>query len=631
MKENYFTRMLAIFILLIILIKADNTNYTKEDILYKSEKQGFNISNPNDNFYNDICQYYSIKENKDVSLEYRRKYYYYPNGQQLTIDNEYKLDKIFPKANRENVFLCFNQNFNIIYILNLNKALFFLLPFFIFQMIILNVLICGRYIDASDKTPEEYFEYFKRKKIKKIYNNDLVFKISSIDNINQLNLSTDNNNNTNTFQTLHEEENNNTDLKVNSIDNIIREENIKENKKNKELIIKDDTFISQTLVKVQGLKDLDNNKNEEETKKDDLNTTGDFQHSLDEENEIKDNFVDNTTNSINNEDKEKDKNKKKNINPDELYTFGGLKLDGISNDKDKDKNKEKEKEDSYENKKIIENETKKAENAEYVFNKINNKKNFTTNIKTKIAQEYNLSEDTLTNEELFYSGFSVAILKDKRTFREIYYDILCHCQLFFYLLPNYYIYEDYRMILVYYTLKIYLYFIILILMFNSNSIINKLYDNEFNFIDIFLRCLLATLISNVLSQFIFLLTNSKRMFIRYIGKLNKSLFSKKRIFRYVVKDVIELINNNFLWKIIFFLFMNIILFLIAFFFSVCFCVSYYNTQFLIYKCILICILISQIVPFFLVIIPAKLRQKAVMKKSNTLYIFAKAVESYFLP
>ena len=74
MKENYFTRMLAIFILLIILIKADNTNYTKEDILYKSEKQGFNISNPNDNFYNDICQYYSIKENKDVSLEYRRNF-----------------------------------------------------------------------------------------------------------------------------------------------------------------------------------------------------------------------------------------------------------------------------------------------------------------------------------------------------------------------------------------------------------------------------------------------------------------------------------------------------------------------------------------------------------------------------
>ena len=60
MKEKNFMWILTIRILLIILIKADNESDTKEDILYKSEKQGFNISNPNDNFYNDICQYYSI-------------------------------------------------------------------------------------------------------------------------------------------------------------------------------------------------------------------------------------------------------------------------------------------------------------------------------------------------------------------------------------------------------------------------------------------------------------------------------------------------------------------------------------------------------------------------------------------
>ena len=493
-------------------------------------------------------------------------------------------------------------------------------------MIILNVLICGKYIDASTKTPEEYFEYLKRKKIKRIHTKNLVFKISSINNITQINQTNDNNT-TDNFQTLHEEDNINSDMNINNnIESIIEKENNKEKKVKNDLIIKDDTFISQTLVKVEGLKEKDNKK-EEETKKDELNTTGDFQHSLDDENENKD-----TINNLINEDK--DKIKKKNVNPDEIYTFGGLKLDGINNDdneKGKDIGKDKEKDDSNENKKIIETDLQKAKNAEYVFNKINTKKIVTKNIKPYVEKEYNPSEDELTNEELFYSGSSVAILKDKRTFKQLYYDILCHCQIIFYLLPNYYIYEDYRIILVYYSLKIYLYFIILIIIFNDNSVINKLYDNEFKFIDIFIRCLLTTIISNVLSQFLFLLTNNKRMFIKYIGKMNKSLFSKKRIFRYVIKDVIELINNNFLWKIIFFIFINITLFLIAFFFSVCFCVSYYNTQFVIFKCILICIMISQILPFFLVIIPAKLRKNALTKKSNTLYILAKAVESYFLP
>ena len=354
------------------------------------------------------------------------------------------------------------------------------------------------------------------------------------------------------------------------------------------------------------------NQIEDECKKEELNTTGDFQHSFDE-NEEKDEENNNTNSKSN-----------KIINADEIYTFGGLNLK-----KNFDNSKEIAKEETYEDKKVNDIISKKEERMEYVYNKINNynynKNNFNKN---RINKVENIK---LINEELFYSGLSVSILEDKRTFKEIYIDILCHSQIIFYFMPNYYIYEDQRLTVIYYSIKIYLYLIIIIILLNSTSIINQIYNNDFLFINYFFRCILATCIVNIISQYIFILTNSKRMYIKYINKMKNSLYGKNRILKYVTKDLIDLINNSLYFKILFLFFLNIIIFMITFYLSFCFCIAYYNTQILVIKCLIICILISQISPFFLALIPAKLRKKAIENNNNKLYILSKLVDSYFLP
>ena len=240
-------------------------------------------------------------------------------------------------------------------------------------------------------------------------------------------------------------------------------------------------------------------------------------------------------------------------------------------------------------------------------------------------------DNILTKEELYYSGYSVVMLQDKRSFKDIYFDILSHCQIIFHFLPNFYIYEDSRLRMIYYTFKLFLYFIVITFLFNDISIINQIYDNKLTFFDYFVKSLIATIIVNLISQLLFFLTNSKRTYIRYTNKLTNSIFGKKRIIKYVLKDIIELINYNLFWKILLMFFFSIIIFIVSSYLSICFCIAYYNTQFIVLKCIVISVMISQICPFFLALIPAKLRKKAIDNKSNKLFICSKIIDSYFLP
>ena len=386
---------------------------------------------------------------------------------------------------------------------------------------------------------------------------------------------------------------------------------------------------------------ISENRVVDEYKKDELNTTGDFQNSLNEKEQKEEENNNNNANNTNSNSK-----KIINFNADEIYTFGGLNLKGnfdnfyllwinikyififVRINKDNLNSNEIAKGDTYEDKKINDIISNKEEKVEYIYNKINNK-NYKNNF-NKIRKN-KVENIKLTKEELFYSGLSVSILQDKRTFKEIYIDILCHCQIIFYYMPNYYIYEDQRLTALYYSIKIYLYLILIIVFLNSASVINQIYNNDFSFINYFLRCILATLIVNIISQYLFILTNSKRVFIKYINKMKNSLYGKNRIFNYVTKDLIDLINNNLYFKILFLFCLNIIIFMFTFYLSFCFFNGYYNTQFLVIKCLFICILISQISPFFLALIPAKLRKKAIEKKDNKLYLLSKLVDSYFLP
>ena len=594
MKEKYKLLKYYLFLnLLFRIIKPEDELVSNNDIIQKAYDQGYNISDPDDIFFNDICQSYSSENGKDVSLEYRRKYYFYPKGKQLIIINDDELNETFSDPKRNNIFLCFGDFLKkdcLSFI-----SLYFLLAIFSVQILGLFIFLCFKYKDASLKTSEKYFEYMKRKNKKTLYNNKIIknkkmaqeIVVNTTDKINETN-------NNNTFQTLQEENENNNDLINNNNEINTKEEIIKDENND---FSKLQYFFSQTKEKT----------NEEDAKNDELNDTGDFQHYLDE-------------NPVEDKEDNKIQNIKKSINKDEIYTFGGLKVDVTSQNKEEDTDK----------KNIIETEsvTKKGENAQYIFSKMNRKNDYKPNYNIKSSQP---KEIIYTKEELFYSKISVAILQDKRTFSELYYDYLSHCQIIFYLLPNYYIYEDKRLTILYYLLKIMLYYITILISFNDFSIINKIYDNQFSFLDYFIKYSITIIIVNIISQILFFLTNSKRMYIRYNIKLNSSLIGKKRILKYVLEDVFELINQNVFWKLLFLFFISIILFVITFFISICFCICYYNTQFFVFKSIIFCIIISQLFPFLLALIPAKLRYEAIKTKNNDLYLISLAVNSLFLP
>ena len=596
MKAKYKLLKYFLFLnLLIRIIKPEDELVSNNNIIQKAYVQGYNISDPENIFFNDICQSFSSENRKDVSLEYRRKYFFYPKGEQLIIINDDELNEAFSSPKRNNIFLCFG------YFLEKDLlsfiSLFFLLAIFSVQILGLFIFLCFKYKDASFKTSEKYFEYIKMKKKETFYNNKIInnnitahqMAINTTEKINETN-------NNNTFQILKEENENNNDLTNNNNNEI----------KTKELIIKDENndvpkpqyFSSQKIEKT----------NEEDEKIDELNLTGDFQHYLDESIEV------------DNEDKKTQNQKKIIINKDETYTFGGLKVDVTSQNKEEDTDK----------KNIFETESdiKKEENAEYIFSKMNTKNNYKLNYNIKCSQP---KEIKYTKEELFYSKISVAILHDKRTFSEMYYDYLTHCQIIIYLLPNYYIYEDKRLTLLYYLSKIMLYYTTILISFNDISIINKIYDNQFSFLDYFVKYSITIIIVNIISQILFFLTNSKRIYIRYNIKLNSSLISKKRILKYVLTDVFELISQNVFWKLFFLFFISIIFFIITFFISICFCICYYNTQFLVLKSVIFCIIISQLFPFLLALIPAKIRYEAIKTKNNDLYLISLAVNSLFLP
>ena len=589
MIEKKFWK-LFFFYLLILEIKSNNKDVKK--IIEISEDQGYDITNPNDDFFNDICMAFSSENKRDVTLEYRRKYYYYPNNKQKIINDNKLLKETFPKPKRNNILLCFISFLNIDTIIDNIAFTFFVIFLFLFQFFLFSFFLCGKYKDVSERTSEKYYIYMIEKNL---------YKREIISDTSRTNNTITENDNKDNFTTLKEEYSNETNI-------------VNINNESKDTFT-NGAFISENRV--------NQNEDDDENKKDELNTTGDFQHSFDDKDEKNEDNNNNSNNSNNNNNTIN----KKIINAEDIYTFGGLNLK--KNNFVNVNSIEIAKEESYEDKKINDLISNKEERMEYVYNKINKnnypKNNFNNNRTNKKVSI------KLTNEELFYSGLSVSILEDKRTVKEIYIDILCHCQIIFYFLPNYYIYEDQRLTVIYYTIKISLYLIILIFLLNSSSVINKIYNNNFSFFDYFFRCLLSTIIVNIISQYLFILTNSKRIYIKYINKMKNSLYGKNRILTYVTKDLINLINHNLFFKIVFLFCINIIIFIINFYFTFCFCVAYNNTQFLVIKCLIICIFISQISPFFLALIPAKLRKKAIENNDNKLYLLSKLVDAYFLP
>ena len=553
-KIHIFLTLILIIIFVVKVDSEENSDEPNKIIDYCSE-QGYNITNPNDKFFNDICSVFYSKKKKDVSLEYRRKYYYYTNSNESTqiLLNTTEINEEFPEYKRNNIFFCFKHNLSF-WLIVYNISIYIIVLIFIVQMVSFIFLFIGDYENASKNDKSRYLNIVKnkKKKPKKVKQEKKVISVNNEENPIE-------NNKTNGFSPLNEETKNNLDIN----------------------------------------KDLENGQIIE-------GKQIEFNETLNQ-NKIKD---------INDPNQEEPKLNNKSIKIIDDFTFGdkvvpkeitGTK-DEIAHTKS-DKSKEKD--------------------TRYIFNKMNNKP-IKVNIKDK--EKHN----NLIADELFYSHYSsAALLQDKRSLKQIYFDILSHCQIICSFIQYSFIYEDLDVILLYYSIKVELYFLFNIIVLNSDSLINKLYDKKFTFTDCIIKCLIATILVNIISQILFTFTNSKRKFIKHINRLNNSLFNqtnlKNNLLNYTLREIILIINNNLYEKLMILCFINIIIFIFTFYCIICFCSTYFYTQFIVFQNIAISIFISQTSPFILAFIPAILRKKSLDKESEKLYYFSQYITSVFLP
>ena len=469
---------------------------------------------------------------KDVTLQYRRKYYYFSTDYKQIILNETLIKDVFQEIKRNNIFTCFKSYLSI-KVIGKNLVLLLVNIFFPLQ-ITLFIFILINYTDAS-------------------YNDK-----------------------NNGFTQLQEETNN-------------------KNENNGDISIENNNTINKMNVEEHADISLYNNNTDKDN----------FQPEL----------INNPQNEINTKS---DINISLKKNNDEI-TFSGNNSDQIKKVLDIDNKSKNEI-----------NEKDRKENEQYIYQTINHKS--MPKINSNIKKNENI---ILSSDGLFYLSHTNSIIYDKRTFIQIYFDILSHCQIFF-IKKFFFIYEDKKTTIIYYSIKLNLYIIFNIIQLNSVSIINKIYDNKFTFLENLIRCLIVTILVNVFSQILFVFTNSKKTFIKHITKIRSSLHKNSALLNYSIKEIIYLINNNLFGKLMILFILNILIYLYSFYYSLCFCSTYFYTQFIVLINIIICIIISQIFPFILALIPAYLRRISLKNgkndtKSERLYCLSKIINLLFLP
>ena len=534
---------------LLCILKFNNTqdNISNDETINLASKQGYDITNPNDDFFYDICLSFSNDEKKDVSLEYRRKYYFYPNGIQQINDNSKRLENIFTKKYTNSYYDCF-LNYKT---KGINLSTIVLIPFFFIQILIVFIVISKKSLDLISNTPQKKLELLNKGK----------------------NIEKETNHKTNEAYTKFYSEENNT-----------------ENKENK------------TVNKTE--KQIENKlKDEVDNDPDILNKTGCFEKidsNLDEE-------VNYNKKSINTQPNEE---KAQEIFPKKGNDFISFNNQCINIIKQNEEN-------------VNESEAKINNfNNESVSNLNDN--NF--NNKVNLSKEQNLQ---YVREEYFYFTYSAALIKDNRSIFRIYKDLLEQCQIFykFYSILN--IYEDKKLFIVYYCLKWNLHFLFHLLFFRKKYI-DKIFDNSLSIFNNIMRCFLSTIIITIFSVILYFCTNVKKLLIKNRYRVTNLRLTDPKMLNEIVSLSNKMIINFLYYKVAIFMVLSCIIFALCFYFYFCFCVAYRKTQFLLLKCVLLDISISQISPFILCWIPAFLRYKAIMNKNKKLYRFMQIIESFFV-
>ena len=558
------------FFLIVTLLKIIFLQ-TKNEIINEAIKYGYDLTDPEDNFFHDICLRFEYIK-KDLTLEYRRNFYFFPENKKEIVT--------FQRPKRNNIKDCFSKSETLSSFF-LNYSFYFFFPLILFQTALIFLSFFMRYKDSIKNSP-----YLKLKMQKKIGNENDLYNgnnnngggINKKSDFYQLNQEIDENNN-GISQSVNETKEN---LKTNQIPDI--------NDSNK------------CFIPNSNSGDILGNDNKKK-----------------EDNQEPSPAVEKST---------------------ENYTFGvnfgkGYHFSGdnsINNNENKNENKKEKIED-------------KMKRIQYVYEQMNQQKIINKQNKSKKKVVKNLNEESpiviqipmnlrekgYTREEYFYFGYLLARIEDKRDIFQIYIDLLEQCQFIFkFLYAPFNIYEDKKLQLLYYSLKLNFYFL-----FNSllitDSVINNIYDNKNHFINDFYRSMYSTLFTYILGLFLYYLTNIKHAMIRRRYQLMNLKISDIRINNEVVK-----ISMNFCLillknKLIFFYIITIIIIIYSFYVCFSFCIAYYFSQVILIKCVLLSITISQITPLIACWVPAILRKNAIQKKKMKLYDFTKIIELLYIP
>ena len=231
---------------------------------------------------------------------------------------------------------------------------------------------------------------------------------------------------------------------------------------------------------------------------------------------------------------------------------------------------------------------------------LNNRVNFKYNRKiTKIKTNMEFRDNTKLNA-LEYNDleYNTALDLDKRTFLQIYYELIKRKQLiFFAFVPN----NDYNLIVLKISLFILNFNTLLVIngFFFSDDTMHKIYDSKGN-VD-FLFEVTKTIYSTLISIFL-------NALLRYLAlSENNILLIKQQLTLKLALEQSTKSKKCIYIKIGLFYLITFILLVFYWYFISCFCAVYNNTQIILIKNCIISFITSLIYPFFLYLIPSFLR------------------------
>ena len=578
-----------------LLLNIKSIFSQSEYLLINAREFKINLSDENDPFFHDICVNLNKLVDKDITLDYRRKYYFYKKYANKQINFQR------PLRNNSNDCFMINNSFEATFS-NLGMIIVGIVSV---QIILIFMILIKKFSGSFNNTPNEKLLQInkKNKKTKNIKNEN---------NNNTIKI----NNGTNSYSKFTAE---------------VKKEENDNNYDNTDMAMVD-TKIMDSTNPMNKIEENNNNEN-------------DKQNSVEEENEEK---IDSKLemNSIK-EIKKSDRKDQNNLDEidipkeksQENYTFGfnfGTKIIIGNNNMNNINSKQKEeKENSKENK---ENKMKRIRQ---IYDEINPSKKKEENVNKNITNNSINNEIAVfappqqikklyVREEYFYFKYLLARIEDKRSVFQIYMDLLEYNQIIFKLYPNSFnIYEDKKIQILYYLTKIEIYFLINCLLIKSSDI-NDIYDNKSTILSKFIKSLKSTIITYFISLFLYKLTNIKKVLIKRRYKLINLKVSNS-----IIKEEISKLTRTICEKFLYNKFIVFIIFIAlfvsySFYITFSFCKTYPNSQLILLECVAFNILISQLSPFIACWIPAFLRRKAIDLKEVTLYDLVKFIEFFFV-